>query len=444
MSASRRQFMQLAAGGAATFSNLAAAVPVRTQAAPAAAPPLITLTRPDLNYAAGTSLRIARVRPHRKEGVCLKHEGPITTASGRKDIVHNYGHSGAGITLSWGCASKVCELVDHILMDTGRTANPPAVAVLGYGVIGLTVASELRRKWPSMPLTFYAKDFDVSHTTSFFAGGQFAPSQVYEEYICSGQTDVLIDYLKRSRTRLLELMMADPSGSKYGIRAVNNYSLSPDGELEFSVKWKIIPDRQCVKLSFMNKKFTGYLYKTWLMNPTIMLPQLAAELSTATRTKKTFSSRDDVLNAVQETIIVNCMGYCAGAVFKDDKVEPHRGHLVVQQNSKMLGDFLSGGCNTADGKSVVAYLFERQHDIVVGGTVFKPAPGDKEHHPDKYKKLERDYFDPADPDDVDICQSLLLANMKKIFDGSPDKCVLPPHYEPVAGTCPTPDPLPPC
>jgi 2-polyprenyl-6-methoxyphenol hydroxylase-like FAD-dependent oxidoreductase len=45
--------------------------------------------------------------------------------------------------------------------------------VIGSGVIGLTVATELRRKWARLPITIYAKDIDVRNTTSFKAGGQF-------------------------------------------------------------------------------------------------------------------------------------------------------------------------------------------------------------------------------------------------------------------------------
>jgi D-amino-acid oxidase len=30
-------------------------------------------------------------------------------------VVHDYGHGGAGVTLSWGCAEEVCELVDGLL-----------------------------------------------------------------------------------------------------------------------------------------------------------------------------------------------------------------------------------------------------------------------------------------------------------------------------------------
>ena len=60
-----------------------------------------------------------------------------STESG-KFIVHNYGHGGAGITLSWGCAAKVRGLVDA--PHRGSSQDKKAVAVLGSGVMGLTAA----------------------------------------------------------------------------------------------------------------------------------------------------------------------------------------------------------------------------------------------------------------------------------------------------------------
>jgi D-amino-acid oxidase len=47
------------------------------------------------------------LRPYRKSGVRVE-AGRL--ADGRA-IVHNYGHGGAGFTLSWGCARTVLELV---------------------------------------------------------------------------------------------------------------------------------------------------------------------------------------------------------------------------------------------------------------------------------------------------------------------------------------------
>ena len=59
-------------------------------------------------------LRRARVLGHR---VGLRPARPavrleeVTTASGTR-VVHCYGHGGAGVTLSWGCADEVAHLVD--------------------------------------------------------------------------------------------------------------------------------------------------------------------------------------------------------------------------------------------------------------------------------------------------------------------------------------------
>jgi D-amino-acid oxidase len=47
------------------------------------------------------------LRPFRKGGVRLEQQ-PGTR------LIHNYGHGGSGVTLSWGCASEVADLVERV------------------------------------------------------------------------------------------------------------------------------------------------------------------------------------------------------------------------------------------------------------------------------------------------------------------------------------------
>ena len=136
-------------------------------------------------------------------------------------------------------------------------------------------------------------------------------------------------------------------------------------------------------LPFKALNAPGREYKTWLVNPTVLLPRLAADLkdrSVAFR-KRDFTTPADVA-ALKETIIINCTGYGARALFGDEKLEARRGHLVILEktNAKQFyffsGGFYSGSCDN----QVISYVFCRQNVIVIGGTSHRkeeaePIPG---------------------------------------------------------------------
>src|SRR4051812_45816257 len=128
---------------------------------------------------------VAGVRPYRNGSYRL--EAVVDLAG--KFVVHNYGHGGAGITLSWGCAAKVRDLVKRHLVGT----NDAKVAVLGAGVMGLTAATRLREL--GLAVTIYS-DRRPLDTTSAKAGGQWAVSVV--EY--KGKERELTDIIKIAYT----------------------------------------------------------------------------------------------------------------------------------------------------------------------------------------------------------------------------------------------------
>src|SRR5437764_3421257 len=99
--ATRRGMMQkaAAAAGCAALAGIlgrGAAQPV-ADVAPLRSGEI--LPTPDFGALRPTAQFFARVRPHRIGGVHLSLEPEISTAVGPKFLIHNYGHSGAGITL---------------------------------------------------------------------------------------------------------------------------------------------------------------------------------------------------------------------------------------------------------------------------------------------------------------------------------------------------------
>jgi D-amino-acid oxidase len=58
-------------------------------------------------------LRPVRPQVRLEAGPLPASEGQAGSAPGQRMLVHNYGHGGAGITLSWGCAREVAALIQQ-------------------------------------------------------------------------------------------------------------------------------------------------------------------------------------------------------------------------------------------------------------------------------------------------------------------------------------------
>ena len=110
------------------------------------------------------------LRPYRTHGLRIER-----TETADKTIVYNYGHGGAGVTLSWGSA----EVAAHLVEDKARSTP---VAVIGAGVVGLSTAQVLVEMGFSVQI--YAREFSPN-TTSDVAGAEWSPDGVAHECINS-------------------------------------------------------------------------------------------------------------------------------------------------------------------------------------------------------------------------------------------------------------------
>jgi D-amino-acid oxidase len=418
MMRTRRDFVR-GAGTASLLLGMPAVIqPAWAETSGASALRKADLPTPDFAALRGQAEFLAGVRPHRTGGVRLSLT-PIQ--NGQKYLIHNYGHSGAGITLSFGCASVVGDYVETVINLRRAAGTPTTVAIIGSGVIGLTAATELRRRWPQLPITIYAKGAagatapDVTRTTSFIAGGQFEPSIIFDEYRNSNRA-LLTSYLRASIKRLKEIE-AGGRAADFGIVQRRNYTFDDDnlGFDEFSVSDVVSPyKRGALPFAGMRNpdgsRQIGREYRTWLINPRILLPKLAADLATKNVPRKVMSfDNQQQVEALGENVIVNCTGLGAKALFNDSAVIPKRGLLVRLPNPKQRFAYLfSGGCRNEQ----ISYLFARQSDLVIGGTV----------------KNNQDSEVISDHD-REVC-GRLIDNIDRVFKGQSDQCV-PPDPPPV-------------
>jgi D-amino-acid oxidase len=160
---------------------------------------------------------VSGLRPFRREGFVVKGE-----RIGDKTVVHNYGHGGGGITLSWGSS--------HLVMEIAQQAAHKKCAVLGCGVMGLTSARLLQDQ--GWDVTIYAKALPP-HTTSNIAGGQWSPASVYEDASLTPEFQRQFEAAMKFSTAIFKTLLG-PNTESAGL-VITSYQMSHDPPMIWSI-----------------------------------------------------------------------------------------------------------------------------------------------------------------------------------------------------------------
>src|SRR3954454_759230 len=324
----RRSF---AAGSAALLSGCATVGTRRSSACTPLAPVIADQSR--------VIRTMAGLRPYRRQGFVVRAE-----ALGDKRLVHNYGHGGGGITLSWGSSKLAAEL--------GLQGHTGPVAVLGAGVMGLSTARLVQEA--GFPVTIYTAALPPD-TTSNIAGGQFHPFAVFHEGDVTpefmAQFTRALDY----SWRRFQIMVGDD----YGIRWLPTY-VEAD-----SVEDKVIANFPPVNRMLSRAEHPFPLdsvrrYDTMYVETGRYLRQMTRDVQIAggrIEVRK-FATPADIA-ALPETLVFNCTGLGSRDLFGDQLLTPIRGQLAILEPQPEIRYAAQGN---------FGYMFPRADGILLGGT----------------------------------------------------------------------------
>jgi glycine/D-amino acid oxidase-like deaminating enzyme len=282
---------------------------------------------------------MAGLRPYRRQGFVVRAD-----QLGEKRLVHNYGHGGAGITLSWGTSKLAIEL--------GLQGHSGAVAVLGSGVVGLSTARLAQEA--GFPVTIYAAALPPD-TTSNIAGGQFHPFAAYHpgeatpEFMA--QFARALDY----GWRRYQIMVGDD----YGIRWLPTYVETDSPEAKTIATFP--PINRMLSAAEHPFPWAGTLrYDTMYVETGRYLRQMVRDVLIAGGKFeiRRFATPADIA-VLPESLVFNCTGLGSRDLFGDSGLHPARGQLAILEPQPEVQYAFTGG---------PGYMFPRPDGIILGGT----------------------------------------------------------------------------
>jgi D-amino-acid oxidase len=340
----RRVVLRLLALGAAS-GCVSSRVPSRPRPVIRARP---RIQLPPVRVAAGREIRtVVGLRPFRRSGFVVRAE-----KLGEKLVVHNYGHGGAGVTLSWGTA----DLATTMALASGARR----VAVLGSGAVGLATARLLQERGAAV--TIYAAALPPG-TTSDIAGAQWFPFTVFGRGALVGTfREQFLAAARFSYRRFQGLV-----GPRAGVRWMTNYICQDDPLDEEGMLGRYSPIRDLIPdfadLTREEHPFPRRFvrrFATMMIEPATYLPALLTEVRMAGATIVVRRLRWAAeIATLPEPVVVNCTGLGAAELFGDTELVPIKGQLTVLLPQPEVAYAVIAGS---------LYMFPRSDGILLGGT----------------------------------------------------------------------------
>lgn len=288
----------------------------------------------------------AGLRPYRPSGFVVGAE-----RMGLKTVIHNYGHGGAGVTLSWGTADLAASLA---MQTVDRQA-----AVLGAGAVGLATARLLQDR--GFDVTIYAQDLPPN-TTSNVASAMWGPVNVVDEKQATPAFVAQLVHAAQFAHRYFQHFVGD----RYGVRWIETFLVGSDPQTSFP--WNEEVTRNLLSLVPLTPeenpfptKYASRFY-TMQMQTQIYLAAVLEDFIVrgGNVVVREFADRASVLN-LSEPVIVNCTGLGAKALFGDKELVPLKGQLVVLVPQPEINYAYIDGARSL-------HMFPRQDGIMLGET----------------------------------------------------------------------------
>ena len=324
------------------------------------------------------------LRPHRPSGFVLR-----AARLGAKTVIHNYGHGGSGMSLSWGTAFMAAEMAVDAAADAAvdGAAGPEnrRAAVIGCGVVGLTTARQLQRR--GFDVTIYATAVPPNTTSNMSLAGFTPTSGLVESDLRTAAWDAQFRRAVEIAYRQLQLMV----GPKYGVSWGNGYSMLDGPPANAAAQPEPGPGqqgqpRQPRRPSLLPPEFrtgrvvlgpgehpfpTPYVsYRPSIrIEPSIYLDALVEDvlLFGGHIVIRGFDTPRDLMS-LEESVIVNCTGLGSSTLFNDQELTPLKGQLTVLVPQPEVDYNTFGGITRASGGGFGIHMQPRSDGIVLGGT----------------------------------------------------------------------------